>query len=272
MTTLAINRTTWSDCPCCGYKKALCLTVKDGRELFHCHAGCSQDDLWRVMRGGESPACRTQLNPHQRAVSESVAAYASKLWDKALPADRAPVLRAYLDSRRLTGTVPLSLRFLPDHPHKPSGTSWPCMVAAVTDYRGQVQAVHRTYLARDGKGKAPVEPAKMTLGAVGGYACHLAEAGQTLAIAEGIETALSVQLATGIPAWAALSAGGIRNLILPPLPLSATIMIAADADPVGLDAAHDAAQRWQLEGRTVRIAVPPAGQDFNDVIQAGGAP
>jgi phage/plasmid primase-like uncharacterized protein len=141
------------------------------------------------------------------------------------------------------------------------------MLAAVTDCGGRVQAVHRTFLAHDGKGKAPVEPAKMTLGAVGGFAIHLAPAAKKMVITEGIETGLSVQQVSGIPTWAAISAGGMRQLILPPMPFAAEVVIAADNDAVGIQSAHDAAARWQLEGRTVRIAVPPSGQDFNDVLQ-----
>jgi phage/plasmid primase-like uncharacterized protein len=141
------------------------------------------------------------------------------------------------------------------------------MLAAVTDIAGTVLAVHRTYLAKDGKGKAPVAPTKMTLGAVGGLAVHLAPAGERLAVSEGIETGLSVQFATGIPTWAAISAGGMRTLILPPLPLAREIVIAADNDAVGMKSAQDAAARWQREGRSVRIASPPEGKDFNDVLR-----
>jgi len=39
---------------------------------------------------------------------------------------------------------------------------------------------------------------------------------------------------------------------------------------VGLRSAHDAAIRWQEEGRIARIALPPEGQDFNDVLQGAG--
>ncbi|WP_457089481.1 toprim domain-containing protein [Microvirga sp. P5_D2] len=92
--------------------------------------------------------------------------------------------------------------------------------------------------------------------------------GEHLAVAEGIETALSVQLATGIPAWSALSANGIRALRLPPLPLATVVTIAADPDPVGMNAACDAAERWLAEGREVRIAAPPLGHDFNDLLRA----
>jgi phage/plasmid primase-like uncharacterized protein len=110
----------------------------------------------------------------------------------------------------------------------------------------------------------------MCLGPVAGGAVRLGDCGEHLTLAEGIETALSVQQVTGVPAWAAISAGGFRSLILPALPCAAVVTIAADPDPVGLAAAHAAAQRWHDEGRSVRIASPPRGFDFNDLLR--GAP
>lgn len=143
------------------------------------------------------------------------------------------------------------------------------MLAAITDIYGELHAVHRTYLDKDGRKKAPVQPAKMTLGPIGHCGIHLAPAAEKLALAEGIETALSVMQVTGIPTWSTISAGGLQKIILPLPPLCSDIIIAADADVVGLNAAHEVAQRFIEEGRQVRIAVPPpgAGKDFNDALR-----
>jgi len=72
--------------------------------------------------------------------------------------------------------------------------------------------------------------------------------------------------ATGIPTWAALSAGGIKKLLL--RPNAREVLIAADADPAGISAARIAAQRWHAEGRKVRIVKPPERLDFNDLARA----
>ena len=86
-------------------------------------------------------------------------------------------------------------------------------------------------------------------------------------VAEGIESALSVALACGLCAWAALSASGIEHLVLP---ADAThVLIAADNDRNGRGqrAAHNAVQKWHRENRRVRIALPPElGTDFNDIL------
>jgi putative DNA primase/helicase len=88
-----------------------------------------------------------------------------------------------------------------------------------------------------------------------------------LAIGEGVETTLAVVSAYPIPAWAALSAGGMRALILPPEATHIIICADHDATGTGERAAHDAAARWLAEGRRVRIAMPPEpGTDMADVV------
>ena len=64
------------------------------------------------------------------------------------------------------------------------------------------------------------------------------------------------------------------SLILPPLPLAATVVILADHDAngAGEHAARAAAARWLAEGRRVRIALPPEpGTDFADLLLGSSA-
>jgi hypothetical protein len=93
---------------------------------------------------------------------------------------------------------------------------------------------------------------------------RLAEPGDVLMIGEGIETCLSVMQQTGKPAWAALSTSGLRALDLPVGVRN--VIVLADGDDAGEEAAYDCALRWKREGRRVRIARPPKGMDFNDMI------
>src|SRR3954468_13336696 len=104
-----------------------------------------------------------------------------------------------------TVPIPTTLRFHGRLRH-PAGGSWPVMVALVT--RGGDNAplaIHRTFLAVDGHGKAPVGPQKMMLGPCRGGAVRLAAPGEVLMVGEGIETSIAAMQATGNPAWAALS-------------------------------------------------------------------
>jgi hypothetical protein len=127
-------------------------------------------------------------------------------------------------------------------------------------------ALHRSFLRQDGLGKADLDPNKMTLGRCKGGAVPLAPPAPILAVSEGIESGLSYMAGSGIGTWAALSAIGIRNLILPDLVRQ--VIVAVDPDPVGLMAARFAARRWLAEGRQVSFARAPLGLDFNDLAQA----
>ena len=138
------------------------------------------------------------------------------------------------------------------------------MVAAVQGPDRSITGIHRTFLTMDGSKKAPVSQNKMMLGRCAGGAARLAAVADKLALTEGIETALSVQQATGIPTWATLSTSGLKTVILPPDVRE--VVICADGDDAGDQAAQDAAQRLLREGREVRIARAPAGMDFNDVL------
>jgi putative DNA primase/helicase len=135
-------------------------------------------------------------------------------------------------------------------------------------------AVHCTYLRSDGSGKADVEKQKAIFGPVAGSAVHFGtpQTGQWLAVAEGIETAPSVAVACSMPVWAALSANGIKNLILPPEATDVVICADHDANGVGERAAYDAATRWIAERRRVRVAkLPRPDSDFNDILSGTGS-
>jgi len=131
-------------------------------------------------------------------------------------------------------------------------------------------AIHRTFLRPDASGKADVEPAKMALGPIRGGAVRLAKVIDEMMIGEGVEDCLTCMAATGIPAWATLGTAGLVALDLPEH--IRTVIVLADNDRPGIAAAHEAAWRWSGEGRTVRIALPPTGKDFNAALLAERAP
>ena len=207
-----------------------------------------------------------EREPDQDDARRSEAALA--IWQSAKPAQGTPV-ETYLASRGIHLPPPDALRFHAGLKH-PSGGIWPAMVALVTrGADGTPLAIHRTFLARDGGGKAPVEPQKMMLGPCRGGAVRLADPGDVLMVGEGIETCLAAMQATGHPAWAALSTSGLRALDLPDDVRD--VIVLADGDDPGEAAARDCAWRWKREGRRVRIARPPQGMDFNDML-LGRAP
>jgi putative DNA primase/helicase len=256
---------------------------EDGRVLLRCFAGCSQDRIITALRsngwwGGSSEADYRPLTDDERQARQAErerdcerrSAEAQAVWAACQVAD-GTLAETYLRCRGITIPVPPSILYHAALRHAPTGLALPAMVAAVQGPDRQITGIHRTFLTADGRGKAPVSQNKMMLGVCTGGAVRLAAAAEEICIAEGIETALSVQQETGLPTWAALSAGGIEGLILPVIPLASEVVIAADNDASGRgqEAAAHAAHRWIAEGRRVRVAIPPnSDTDFNDILCA----
>src|SRR5262249_8117917 len=260
------------------------LSIKDadgGKILVCCHAGCDQQEVIAALRargiwdetgrrqGGlicrqPGAAAKNELDAGDAKRTEA----ALRMWDAAVPA-AGTLVETYLISRGLRLPPSPTLRFHAGLKH-PLGGIWPAKVALVT--RGSDDApiaIHRTFLARDGGGKAPVDPQKMMLGPCRGGAVRLATFGDVLMVGEGVETCLAAMQATGHPAWAALSTSGLRALDLPGHVRE--VIVLADGDEPGEMAARAAALRWERGGRRVRIARPPQGIDFNDML-TGRAP
>ena len=253
----------------------------DGEPVFNCFARCDWRDIKDVLRArrllpergpGHAPSGqrrpprvtpRPDDSDQQRRIE-----FARRKWSEAIPLTDSPA-GMYLCQRGLkpgSDGWPRSLRYHPALKHGPTGLLLPALIAAVTIWPDQsVAGVHRTFLRMDGRAKAPVSNNKMMLGKCAGGAVRLAPAGPELVLSEGIETALSVQQGTGLPVWATLSTSGLRSIILPPE--VETVIIAADGDEAGEEAAQEAARRFIAEGRTVKIARPPRGMDFNDLLQ-----
>jgi len=270
-------------CPCCGYRTGFTVAERrSGLPLFYCNAGgCGQAELIAALRrrglwpdhdhkeahSGDDPdelARRREAKTRERSRKIELAA---DMWQEAYCA--SGLIETYFRLRDILLPVPPVIRMLGMHGaygRHPTGARRPQMIARVEHAEHGPVAVHRTFLAIDGSGKASLDPVRMSHGPVGGAAVRLAPASSVLAIAEGIETALSYMQATSMPTWAALSARGMRALVLPENVLE--VVIAADADPVGIMAAQAAARRWISEGRLVSIVRPPLGRDFNDLARA----
>ena len=187
----------------------------------------------------------------------------AELWDERIA--------VYLHSREIGLTSPV-LRFQEQAPHR-LGAHLPAMLAPVVNVTGEQIGVHLTYLRRDGGGKAalPKEYQRECRGVIHCGAIRLAEhdPDAELIVGEGVESTFSAMQLFGRAGWAAVYAGGLKTMELPPD--VRRIIIAADNDASGAGqrnalAAYD---RWTAEGRSARIKTPPAvGTDFNDLLLA----
>jgi hypothetical protein len=266
-------------------EKTPSFTVLDDKGFYHCFGCGAHGDAiaWRMrmhredfvaavesLTGDKLKAdCvltpRPSVAPARMSDDGARIGFVRELWREAMAA-RGTLAESYLRCRGISLELPPTLRFSTQLRHAPSASAWPAIIAGVQAANGRLCGVHRTYLARDGQGKAPISPNKMMLGAVGGGAVRLARAGTELAIGEGIETCLAFMQETQISTWAALSTGGMRSVIVPALPLAARVYLVVDNDAAGESAADELARRLVREGHRVTLARAAAGKDVNDAL------
>lgn len=262
-------------------QRALSLSDSAGRLLVHCHkSNCAVlPELQRrglaEGRGREAAAPDPAEAERRRADDRKRDAQrlqsAHDLFAAGFSCEATPAA-AYLEVRGIMGLafnkMRNTLRFHPEALHGPSGQNLPAMLAQIRGPKGEALGIHRTFLRPDGSGKADVNPAKMMLGPTAGGAVRFGPDARIIALAEGIETALSVSRASRLTVWATLSTSGLKGLILPPPPIAEVVIIAADHDDAGLAAAEVTAARLEAQGRAVSIIHPiRAGADFNDMLR-----
>jgi putative DNA primase/helicase len=196
----------------------------------------------------------------------------AQVWAQTVPLVPGDPVTLYLKRRGFGGVWPLPgcLRFhraLPYWHGADKLGAFPTMVAPIVTPDGRTVALHRTYLAADGR-KADVRTVKKVTGAAGPLsgACiplHKAVRGR-IGIAEGIETALAAWLASGVPTVAAYCAG---NLAAWQWPVSVQrIVIFADHDKAGREAADQLRSRALTARLRCDVLTPTnEGADWCDV-------
>ncbi|EAU47593.1 DUF7146 domain-containing protein [Salipiger bermudensis] len=247
-------------------------TGEDGRLLLKCFAGCAYRDIAKALEARDYiDRAHPQVPKTERPAktSERRGKQARRVWDAATSIHKT-LAENYLRRRGIRSDLHGSLRYHHCCWHGPSSQCLPAMIARIdgaADF-----AIHRTYLAPDGTGKAAVAPTKMMLGAARGGAVRLGpgDAAGPLVVAEGIETALSLpgMLDHVGPVWAALSTSGMVNLLLPRTPGS--LIIATDGDAAGHRAGQKLAKRAHALGWRVSILEAPESCDWNDMLIAEG--
>lgn len=217
------------------------------------------------------------------AEDQQAIARARATWARGRPIGGSPAA-AYLAARAIRlQPLPPTLRFVSPLRYAFEDRTgalqvhgaYPAMLAAIQDGAGRITGVHRTYLDPDRAAKASDLPvvegkrlgAKKMTGRAWGGAIRLAAAAPVMGLAEGIETALSVMQATGLPMWAAGSMGNLAACALPAEVREVRIFADGDSDPDATERVlQHAARAHGGAGRRVRVVRPPAGRDFNDIL------
>lgn len=224
--------------------------------------------------------------------AEKKRAAAHAMWLNAKPLDGHDPASLYLAARAIDvhafDEIPGALRWA-DNVRRYSAdsvyTEHVAMLAAMhrEGAPGGFAAVHRTYLAQEPSGrwwKAFGNDSKTILGPKSGATIRLAKGfsgkplarapeGERVAIAEGIENALSAAIAD--PSLRILAAGTLENIGKVQLPAQIkTVVVIADNDRTGseaaaaLDRACDALTRRSVDVEILRA--PKGFKDFNAVL------
>jgi DNA primase len=268
--------TEWKACCPLHADRTPSFTIFDSGRRFHCFGcGASGDVLdflqqlhgiglraaaEMLTRGYAPTALVGPLPAHdERARLEEARA----IWRNAVPA-QGTLAETYLRSRCLEIAIPKTIRFSALRYGK-KGREYPVLVGAITGPDNKLCGIQRTYLAQDGKGKADVPKAKLSLGRVSGGAIRLAPAAGELTVTEGLEDGLSLQQQRGGAVWVAAGASMLPKMDFPELVRA--IAIGGDADDAGRAAARAAADAYIARGLVSRVFFPVAAKDFNDELQ-----
>jgi putative DNA primase/helicase len=284
---------TGKNCPCpmCGGKDRFrFIDEKDGDGMWVCNqcqphprpaidlviafTGKPFREAARLIEsilGGSPPQPRPQA-PQGQARTATPSTYPARVWKRGTPVRRADPVDHYLRSRGVGLDIyPPVLRCSALDYYRDDETGahsrLPAMFALVHGAEGKPVAVHRTFLAADGSGKAlVVTPRK----AAGGYGStptiRLTPPGIVMGIAEGIETALAASVLFKVPTWSVICANGIRNFEPPPECRHLEIFADHDANGTGQRAADELAKRLRNH-IAVEVRLPEhQGDDWNDVL------
>jgi hypothetical protein len=244
------------------------LSLRDGKRglLVHCFARCPPSDVFIAIRridGGLLQPGQTAPQPakgsteYERRQHEK----AAWLWSKRRPIAGSIAERYLREARAVTCDLPPTLAFLP--PVKP--VHKPAMIAAfglveesepgVLSAPIDVKSVHLTLLKPDGVGKSEDNPNKLIIGSPLARSIVLAPPNDLLgmAVAEGIEDALTAHQMTGFGAWAAGSSGFMPKLADKVPSYIEAVTIFAHPDQAGQKSARELARALELRDVEVRI-------------------
>ena len=217
---------------------------------------------WQVA---EAPVFRTN-SPSRDPVTS-----ARRLFAAAQPIT-GTIVETYLRKRGITALHETgSLRFHPRCYYRPDPREpiqpRPAMIA-VTDLRGRIMGVHRTWLAPKGSDKAAIATPRRAMGHLLEHAVRFGRPDDVMAAGEGIETILSVRtVLPSLPMAAALSAAHLAVVAFPPD--LRRLYIVRDNDPAG-DRARDSLIARANSTGLEAIALSPALGDFNEDLRASG--
>lgn len=272
-------------CPLCGGKDRFRYDNMNGSGTFYCNS-CGAGDGFRLVQlynGWSFKDAATEVdnflghNPkpeHQQVDLEDQKRieFLRRLWVNSWPSREGDYTDGYLKSRKL---------FLPKRGLRTArsirgmdGNDYPAMLGEVSDANGKITSLHRTFLNPMAPGKAETGTQRAIVrGTVpDGSAIRLFGHGETLGVAEGIETALSAARIFRVPTWSTINTSLMRKFVVPSGVKKLFVFADHDESYAGHAAAYElaaracaAARRNGVEDFEVDVQVAPdVGMDWAD--------
>jgi hypothetical protein len=142
------------------------------------------------------------------------------------------------------------------------------MIGIVSDLSDRITGAHRTWLAPDGSGKAPIDIQRKAMGDLLGHAVRFGLPGEVMAAGEGIESVLSArEVMPSMSAAAALSAAHLAAIRFHDT--LRRLYVVRDNDHAGDGARNTLIERASAIGIEA-IAVSPMLEDFNEDLRTFG--
>lgn len=269
-------------CPLCGGYDRFRFDDKQGNGTYFCNQCGAGTGIILVRKRNDwdyATACR-RIDELIGGVVQSVPVVRStnspdkrqRAIDQLISESTSPnVVSQYLTRRGLTArsTALLGNARCPHYGDQGAFTgNFAAVIAPIVAPDGKIESLHRIY-------DAPVSPRKKILPPVrtiNGAAVRLFEAGQTLAIAEGVETGLAVHQMTGLPVWALINAGNFAEWTPPEGVRAVHVFGDNDRSYTGQGASYALARRLTAKGLAVEVHIPIlSGTDWLDELIKKGA-
>lgn len=281
-------------CPACGGADRYTFDNRTGRGDFFCR-GCGAGDGFALLQrvhgwqfnetlrrvaevagiNSSQGASNCPLRPSHAASTDQPARPPARvrdlLRDSCLP-DAVEDVVAYLTSRGLwplPAGCTLKAHATAEYWHDRERIGrYAALLATVRDNAGAAVTAHITYL-QHGRKLAAHEPRKLLSPLTGRSGCAvrlLPLDGDLLGIGEGLETSLAAYQLHQLPTWAALTAVLLARFE-PPAQVR-RLVIFADRDAPGLEAAARLIERLQGRVHVELRLPPPQHKDFNEVLMA----
>jgi hypothetical protein len=234
--------------------------------LYHCFAGCSQDEIIAALKQRRMNPAVTSYEDRPAQTARDLTPLCKQLWDLAKPLTNTPA-QLYQNRRGIGHSV--AGRYAPSAITYEGGRKLrlPALLLPMTEGR-ELRALLRIFIDHDGQKSSQIEEAKRTLGDPRGSVVQLgAPADDTMNLAEGFEDAESAIVLNQLPGCSAVcGVERYRDIFIPDH--VRRIVIYSQHGKAAADGIERGRCNLTANGRTLQIVSPPPRGDWNDALMA----